>query len=150
VLCWLGPGGAPLARPERSRQILVADIIGFSRLADAGEDCILARLRALRSNLIDPTIAVHKGRIVKRTGNRSIVEFLGEVDAVLCAIELQNSMVERNARVPEDRQIRHGFAALSSSHAAPLSPSGGAVRACREPQSVAGWARTDGPTKNVG
>ena len=63
------------------------------------------RLRALRSDLIDPTIAVHHGRIVKRTGDGSIVEFRSVVDAVRCAIEVQNAMVERNAGVPEDRRI---------------------------------------------
>ena len=65
----------------------------------------MARLRALRSDLIDPTIAVHHGRIVKRTGDGSIVEFRSVVDAVRCAIEVQNAMVERNAGVPEDRRI---------------------------------------------
>jgi adenylate cyclase len=85
--------------------ILVSDVVGYSRLAGAGEDRILARLRALRSDLIDPTIAVHHGRIVKRTGDGSIVEFRSVVDAVRCAIEVQNAMVERNAGVPEDRRI---------------------------------------------
>src|SRR5450432_3293612 len=85
--------------------ILVSDVVGYSRLAGADEDRILARLRALRSDLIDPTIAVHHGRIVKRTGDGSIVEFRSVVDAVRCAIEVQNAMVERNAGVPEDRRI---------------------------------------------
>ncbi|MBL0373609.1 adenylate/guanylate cyclase domain-containing protein [Rhizobium sp. KVB221] len=85
--------------------ILVADIVGYSRLAGADEDRILARLRALRSDLIDPTIAVHHGRIVKRTGDGSLIEFHSVVDAVRCAIEVQNAMVERNAGVPEDRRI---------------------------------------------
>ena len=77
----------------------------ISRLAGADEDRILARLRALRSDLIDPTIAVHNGRVVKRTGDGAIVEFRSVVDAVRCAIEIQNAMVERNAGVPEDRRI---------------------------------------------
>jgi adenylate cyclase len=77
----------------------------YSRLAGANEDRILARLRALRSDLIDPTIAVHNGRVVKRTGDGSIIEFRSVVDAVRCAIEVQNAMVERNAGVPEDRRI---------------------------------------------
>ena len=85
--------------------ILAADVVGFSRLAAADEDRTLARLRALRSDLIDPTIAVHKGRVVKRTGDGSIVEFRSVVDAVRCAIEVQNAMVERNAGLPEDRRI---------------------------------------------
>ena len=85
--------------------ILVADIVGYSRLAGTDEDRILARLRALRSDLIDPTIAVYNGRVVKRTGDGSIVEFRSTVDAVRCAIEVQSGMSERNAGVPHDRQI---------------------------------------------
>src|SRR5580692_2986234 len=85
--------------------ILAADVVGFSRLTAADEDRTLARLRALRSDLIDPTIAVHHGRVVKRTGDGSIVEFRSVVEAVRCAIEVQNAMVERNAGVPEDRRI---------------------------------------------
>ena len=68
--------------------ILAADVAGFSRLAAADEDRTLARLRALRSDLIDPTIAVHKGRVVKRTGDGLLVEFRSVVDAVRCAIEV--------------------------------------------------------------
>jgi TolB-like protein/class 3 adenylate cyclase len=85
--------------------ILAADVVGFSRLTTADEDRTLARLRALRSDLIDPTIAVHKGRVVKRTGDGALVEFRSVVDAVRCAIEVQNAMVERNAGLPEDRRI---------------------------------------------
>jgi adenylate cyclase len=85
--------------------ILAADVVGFSRLTGADEDRTLARLRALRSDLIDPTIAVHKGRVVKRTGDGALVEFRSVVDAVRCAIEVQSAMVERNAGVPEDRRI---------------------------------------------
>ena len=85
--------------------ILAADVVGFSRLAGADEDRTLARLRALRSDLIDPTIAVHSGRVVKRTGDGALVEFRSVVDAVRCAIEVQNAMVERNAGVSEDRRI---------------------------------------------
>ena len=85
--------------------ILVSDIVGFSRLAGADEDRILARLRTLRSDLIDPTISVNRGRVVKRTGDGSIVEFRSVVDAVRCAIELQQGLVERNAGLPPDRRI---------------------------------------------
>jgi hypothetical protein len=59
----------------------------------------------LRSDLIDPAIAAHHGRIVKRTGDGSIVEFRSVVDAVRCAIEVQNGMVERNAGLPPERRI---------------------------------------------
>jgi TolB-like protein/class 3 adenylate cyclase len=85
--------------------ILAADVVGFSRLTGADEDRTLARLRALRSDLIDPTIAVHKGRVVKRTGDGVLVEFRSVVDAVRCAIEVQNGMVERNEGVPLERRI---------------------------------------------
>jgi len=82
-----------MAETRKLAAILAADVVGFSRLAGADEDRTLARLRALRSDLIDPTIAVHNGRIVKRTGDGSIVEFRSVVDAVRCAIEMQNGMV---------------------------------------------------------
>ena len=85
--------------------ILAADIVGYSRLAGIDEDRTLARLRALRSDLIDPTIAVHNGRVVKRTGDGSLVEFRSVVDAVRCAIEVQNGMIERNAGLPPERRI---------------------------------------------
>jgi TolB-like protein len=85
--------------------ILAADVAGFSRLTAADEDRTLARLRALRSDLIDPTIAVHHGRVVKRTGDGALVEFRSVVDAVRCAIEVQNAMVERNAGLPPERRI---------------------------------------------
>jgi adenylate cyclase len=85
--------------------ILVSDVVGYSRLAGADEDRTLARLRGLRSDLIDPTIAAHRGRIVKRTGDGSVVDFRSVVDAVNCAIEVQRAMVERNAGVAPDKRI---------------------------------------------
>jgi adenylate cyclase len=94
-----------MSESRKLAAILAADVVGYSRLTGADEDRILARLRALRSDLIDPTIAVHNGRVVKRTGDGGIVEFRSVVDAVRCAIEVQNGMVERNAGVPEDRRI---------------------------------------------
>jgi adenylate cyclase len=94
-----------MSETRKLAAILCSDVVGYSRLAGADEDRILARLRTLRSDLIDPTIAVHHGRIVKRTGDGSVIEFRSVVDAVRCAIELQNAMVERNAGVPEDRRI---------------------------------------------
>src|SRR5450631_4219640 len=85
--------------------ILCSDVVGYSRLAGADEDRILARVRALRSDLIDPTIAVHHGRVVKRTGDGVIVEFRSVVDAVRCATEIQNAMIERNSGLPDDQRI---------------------------------------------
>ncbi len=85
--------------------ILVADVVGYSRLAGADEDRTLARLRGLRSDLIDPAVAAHHGRVVKRTGDGILIEFRSVVDAVRCAIEVQIGLIERNAGVPEDRRI---------------------------------------------
>ena len=94
-----------MAETRKLAAILAADVVGYSRLAGADEDRTLARLRALRSDLIDPTIAVHNGRVVKRTGDGSLIEFRSVVDAVRCAIEVQNGMVERNAGLPPERRI---------------------------------------------
>src|SRR5271166_2934398 len=94
-----------MAESRKLAAILAADVVGYSRLAGADEDRTLARLRALRSDLIDPTISVHNGRVVKRTGDGALVEFRSAVDAVRCAIEVQHGMVERNAGLPPDRRI---------------------------------------------
>jgi adenylate cyclase len=94
-----------MSETRKLAAILVADVVGYSRLAGADEDRILARLRALRSDLIDPIISVHHGRIVKRTGDGSILEFRSVVDAVRCAIEVQTGMVERNAGLPPEKRI---------------------------------------------
>ena len=94
-----------MAETRKLAAILVSDVVGYSRLAGSDEDRILARLRALRSDLIDPIIAVHHGRIVKRTGDGAIVEFRSVVDAVRCAIEVQDGMIERNAGLPPERRI---------------------------------------------
>jgi TolB-like protein/Flp pilus assembly protein TadD len=85
--------------------ILVADVVGYSRLAGADEDRTLSRLRGLRSDLIDPAIAAHHGRIVKRTGDGIIIEFRSVVDAVRCAIEVQTGLIDRNAGVQPERRI---------------------------------------------
>src|SRR5271155_5041067 len=94
-----------MAETRKIAAILVADVVGYSRLAGADEEGTLARLRALRSDLIDPAIAAHHGRTVKRTGDGILIEFRSVVDAVRCAIEMQNGLVERNAGVSEDRRI---------------------------------------------
>lgn len=85
--------------------ILVADIVGFSRLTASDEDRTLARIRTLRSDLVDPTIAVHRGRVVKSTGDGVLSEFRSGVDAVRCAMELQVGMLERNSGLPAERRI---------------------------------------------
>jgi adenylate cyclase len=94
-----------MSETRKIAAILCADVVGYSRLAGADEDRILARLRSLRSDLIDPTIAVHHGRIVKRMGDGLLIEFRSVVDAVRCAVEVQTAMVDRNAGVPPERRI---------------------------------------------
>ena len=94
-----------MAEQRKLAAILAADVVGYSRLAGADEDRTLARLRAFRSDLVDPTIAVHGGRVVKRTGDGALVEFRSVVNAVRCAIEVQTAMVERNAGLPPERRI---------------------------------------------
>ncbi len=94
-----------MAETRKIAAILVADVVGYSRLAGADEEETLARLRALRGDLIDPAVAAHHGRVVKRTGDGSLIEFRSVVDAVRCAIDVQKGMVERNAGTPGDRRI---------------------------------------------
>ena len=90
---------------RRLAAILAADVAGYSRLMGEDEDGTLARLRAHRRELIDPKIAEHHGRIVKTTGDGILVEFASVVDAVRCAVEVQQGMAERNAGTPETQRI---------------------------------------------
>jgi adenylate cyclase len=94
-----------MAGTRKIAAILAADVVGYSRLAGADEDRTLSRLRGLRGDLIDPAIAAHNGRAVKRTGDGIIIEFRSVVDAVRCAIEVQQGMIERNAGVPPEKRI---------------------------------------------
>jgi class 3 adenylate cyclase len=86
-----------MSETRKIAAILVSDVVGYSRLAGADEEGTLARLRALRSDLIDPTISVHHGRVVKRTGDGSVIEFRSVVDAVrcLCATCIPSPRVNR-------------------------------------------------------
>jgi len=90
---------------RRLAAILAADVAGYSRLMGADEEGTLARLKAVRKALVDPTLAAHRGRIVKTTGDGMLVEFASAVDAVRCAVEVQRSMAEQNAALPEDQRI---------------------------------------------
>ncbi|QPB23572.1 adenylate/guanylate cyclase domain-containing protein [Rhizobium sp. 007] len=94
-----------MSETRKLAAILVADVVGYSRLAGADEDRILARLRTLRSDLIDPTIDVNHGRVVKRTGDGILIEFRSVVDAVRCAIEVQTAMIDRNTGVSREQRI---------------------------------------------
>ena len=100
-----------MSETRKIAAILVADVVGYSRLASADEERTLARLRALHSDLLEPAIAVHHGRIVKRTGDGFIAEFRSVVDAARSAIEVQTGMIERNAGLaPETRiELRIGI-----------------------------------------
>jgi adenylate cyclase len=90
---------------RRLAAILAADVAGYSRLMGADEEETLARLKAHRSELIDPKNKQHRGRIVKTTGDGILIEFPSAVDAVRCAIEVQQGMFERNALVPQDKRV---------------------------------------------
>jgi len=90
---------------RRLAAILAADVAGYSRLMGRDEAGTLARLKALRRELIDPMVAEHRGRIVKTTGDGLLIEFPSVVEAVACAITVQSGMGSRNAATPEDRRI---------------------------------------------
>jgi class 3 adenylate cyclase len=90
---------------RRLAAILAADVAGYSRLMGADEEGTLGRLKALRRELLDPTIAGHRGRIVKTTGDGLLVEFSSVIDALRCGFEIQRGMAEWNAGTPEDGRI---------------------------------------------
>jgi adenylate cyclase len=90
---------------RRLTTILAADVVGYSRLASADEEGIVARLRALRQELVDPLIAANGGRVVKDTGDGRLTEFASVVGAVRCALEVQRAMTARNANVATDKRI---------------------------------------------
>jgi Dienelactone hydrolase family/Adenylate and Guanylate cyclase catalytic domain len=91
---------------RRLAAVLAADVAGYSRLMGIDEEGTLARLKAVRKALVDPTIAAHHGRIVKTTGDGMLVEFASAVDAARCSVEVQRAMVEQNATVPQDQMIQ--------------------------------------------
>src|SRR6266852_128773 len=91
---------------RRLAAILAADVAGYSRLMGADEEGTLAALKELRRELADPKIKEHRGRIVKTTGDGLLVEFASVVDAMRCAVEVQQGMAERNAGVPEERRLQ--------------------------------------------
>ena len=95
-----------MSATRRLAAILAADVAGYSRLVGADEEGTVARLRDIRKDLVDPTVAAHSGRIVKTSGDGMLVEFASVVDAVRCALEVQRGMVERNAGISSEMQIR--------------------------------------------
>jgi TolB-like protein/class 3 adenylate cyclase len=94
-----------MSQTRRLAAILAADVAGYSRLMGADEEGTLERLKALRSELLDPKIADHRGRIVKTTGDGMLVEFASVVDAVRCAVAVQTAMAERDTSVAADNRI---------------------------------------------
>src|SRR6516225_4555005 len=99
-----GPAPA-MASTRRLAAILAADVAGYSRLMGADEVGTLQALKAIRAELIDPTIAAHNGRLVKTTGDGLLVEFGSVVSALSCATEVQAGMAERNATTAADKRI---------------------------------------------
>jgi TolB-like protein/class 3 adenylate cyclase/tetratricopeptide (TPR) repeat protein len=94
-----------MSQTRRLAAILAADVAGYSRLMGADEEGTLQRLKALRRELLDPKLAEHKGRIVKTTGDGLLLEFASVVDAVRCAVEVQQAMPERNTSFGADNRI---------------------------------------------
>jgi TolB-like protein/cytochrome c-type biogenesis protein CcmH/NrfG len=94
-----------MSQTRRLAAILAADVAGYSRLIGADEGGTLERLKALRRDLLDPKIAEHRGRLVKTTGDGLLVEFVSVVDAVRCAVDVQQAMPQRNTSVAADNRI---------------------------------------------
>ena len=97
-----------MAREQVQRRlaaILAADVVGYSRLMGEDEEGTLAALTAHRTQLIEPCIAEHRGRLVKTTGDGFLAEFASAVDAVRCAVAYQDGMRDRNSEVPNDCRI---------------------------------------------
>jgi TolB-like protein/class 3 adenylate cyclase len=91
---------------RRLAAVMCTDVAGYSRLMGADEEGTLAALKRHRHELVDSSLATHRGRIVKTTGDGALVEFASVVDAVRCAVDIQRGMAERNATIPADKQIR--------------------------------------------
>jgi adenylate cyclase len=91
---------------HRFTVIMCADAIGYSRLMGIDEEGTLAALNAIRRDVVDPTIAAHRGRIVRAMGDGLLVEFNSVVDAVSCAVKVQDEMPARTAEMPAERRIQ--------------------------------------------
>jgi adenylate cyclase len=91
--------------PRRLAAILAADVVGYSRMIRADEEGTLTALKALRTDIIDPRLEEHKGRIVKLMGDGMLVEFSSVADAVRFAVKNQESVAERNSALPAEKRI---------------------------------------------
>ena len=94
-----------MSAPRKLAAILAADVAGYSRLIGFDEEGTLERLRNLRRELINPTISLHRGRVVKTTGDGILIEFPSVVDALRCALNVQRGMEDQNADVPTEKRI---------------------------------------------
>src|SRR5262252_8580007 len=90
---------------RRLAAILAADVVGYSRLMERDEAGTLSLLKARRTDVVEPLLAKHHGRIVKLMGDGTLAEFASAVSAVACAVELQAAMDSANAKLPNDQQI---------------------------------------------
>src|SRR6478672_10570827 len=90
---------------RRLAAVLAADVVGYSRLMASDEEGTFARLNVLRRQFLEPTIAEHRGRVVKRTGDGLLIEFGSAIDATRCAVQTQQGMAKRNENVPADQRI---------------------------------------------
>ena len=90
---------------RRLAAIMAADVVGYTRMMRADETGTHARLKTLRRELIDPTVKAHRGRVVKGIGDGVLVEFPSAVEAVTCAVEVQRSMLDRNAGWCDEKKI---------------------------------------------
>ena len=98
------------SRVERKLvSVVVADVVGYSRLMELDEEGTHARLNAFQRDLLKPKVSEHSGRVIKNTGDGALLEFASVVDAVRCAVEVQRGMIDRNADFPEDRRIVFRF-----------------------------------------
>ena len=90
---------------RRLAAIVSADVAGYSRLMGRDESGTLVALKGLRQEIVDPRIKMHRGRLVKTTGDGLLLEFASVVDAVRCVTEIQAAMAARNADAPAERRI---------------------------------------------
>jgi len=104
----LGSAGVA-ARPKLDRRlaaVLIADVAGYSRLMERDETGTHVRLQCLRTDVVEPALARHGGRITRSTGDGLLVTFMGATEALRCAIEIQRELARRNADIPQPEQIR--------------------------------------------
>ena len=94
-----------MSQTRRLAAILAADVAGYSRLIGTDEEGTLNPLRAIRGEVVDPSIAQYRGRVVKTTGDGLLVEFTSVVDALRCATEIQNAMAEGNTKIAAEKRI---------------------------------------------